>query len=68
MPRTLIHLVSDQTLQNILPILALEPDRVLQVMSKDTERFRKPALNTRRAVEVAARRGFRMPAEWPDPV
>jgi len=32
---TLINLVSDQTLQNLIPILALKPARVVQVMSSD---------------------------------
>ncbi len=32
---TLIHLVSEQTLQNILPALALRPARIIQVKSSD---------------------------------
>lgn len=36
-PETLIHLVSEQTLQNLLPILALRPQRVVQVRSGNPE-------------------------------
>jgi hypothetical protein len=35
--RTLIHLISEQTMQNLLPILALRPDRVISLRSP-TER------------------------------
>ncbi len=34
-PATLIHLVSEQTLQNLFPTLALQPARVLQIRSAD---------------------------------
>ena len=61
---TLIHLVSDQTMQNVLPILALNPQRVVQVMSRDTGRFQKAALNTRHAVAQGRQSGFAAPQEW----
>ena len=61
---TLIHLVSDQTMQNVLPILALSPQRVVQVMSRDTGRFQKVALNTRHAVTEGHQQGFAAPQEW----
>lgn len=31
--RTLINLISEQTMQNLLPILALRPDRVVSMRS-----------------------------------
>ena len=65
---TLIHLVSDQTMQNILPVLALSPQRVVQVVSSSTERFHKPAVNTIHASHEAAELGFAYPREWPEPV
>lgn len=34
---TLIHIVSEQTMQNLLPILALKPQRVVQVLSEAPE-------------------------------
>jgi hypothetical protein len=61
---TLIHLVSDQTMQNVLPILALNPQRVVQVMSRDSGRFQKAALNTRHAVTQGGQLGFAAPQEW----
>ena len=65
---TLIHLVSDQTMQNLLPVLALSPQRVVQVVSSSTERFHKPAVNTIHASHEAAELGFGYPREWPEPV
>lgn len=40
---TLVHLVSEQTLQNLLPTLALKPRRVLQVRSNDNRFKDSPA-------------------------
>ena len=51
---TIIHLVSDQTMQNVLPILALRPRRVIQVHSPSPAFVRK-AQHTRDAVALAQR-------------
>lgn len=51
MPGTLVHLVSGESLQNLLPVLALEPDRVVQVVTTDPSLRDKPA-----HIESAARR------------
>ncbi len=40
---TLIHLVSEQTLQNLLPTLALRPSHVIQVRSSDPRFDRTPS-------------------------
>ncbi len=50
----LIHLVSEQTLQNLLPLLALCPARVIQIRSAD-ERFAKAVENLKQAVAVLGR-------------
>jgi hypothetical protein len=39
---TLIHLVSGQTLQNLLPIMAFRPDRVIQIKSFEQQFPEKP--------------------------
>jgi len=49
-PLTLIHLISEQTMQNLVPLLALKPARVVHICSRD-ERFRAAA----RHIESAAR-------------
>ena len=49
---TIIHLVSDQTMQNVLPILALRPRRVIQVHSP-SQSFVAKAQHTRDAVALA---------------
>jgi len=46
---TLLHLVSEQTMQNLLPLLALKPKTVVQVRSRD-DRFHQAAENLKRAV------------------
>ena len=64
---TLIHLVSDQTMQNILPILALKPARVVQVISDASNpRFTAPAERIRDTVALAAQKiaDFRWQLEW----
>lgn len=69
---TLIHLVSDQTMQNVLPILALRPGRIVQVVSDaGTARFGDAARNIRQAVDLACRtipefHGWR--PDWNEPV
>ena len=50
--RTLVHLVSEQALPNLLPILALRPTRVLQVRSSDP-RFDEAPVHVARAAEMA---------------
>jgi len=47
----LLHLVSEQTMQNLLPLMALKPGTVVQVRSAD-ERFRQAAENLKSAVAV----------------
>lgn len=51
----LLHLVSDQTVQNLLPVLALRPAGVIQVRSAN-ERFARASERLKRAVEVMARK------------
>ena len=46
---TLLHLVSEQTMQNLLPLLALKPQTVVQVRSRE-DRFHQAAENLKRAV------------------
>jgi hypothetical protein len=46
---TLLHLVSEQTMQNLLPILALRPKRVIQVRSR-AQKFHQAAENLKNAV------------------
>jgi hypothetical protein len=46
---TLIHLVSEQTMQNLLPILALRPQIIVQVRSRD-QRFHRAVENLKNAV------------------
>src|SRR6266436_1440524 len=46
----LLHLVSEQTMQNLLPLLALRPTKVIQVRSR-AEKFRQAAANLKQAVE-----------------
>ncbi len=45
----LIHLVSDQTMQNLLPILSLKPQIILQVRSSDV-RFQRKSENLKSAL------------------
>ncbi len=47
----LLHLVSDQTLQNLLPILALRPERIIQVQSNNP-RFKKTDQNLVNAAKL----------------
>jgi len=64
---TLIHLVSDQTMQNILPILALKPARVVQIISDaSNDRFTTPAERIRDTVALASDKivDFRWQLEW----
>ena len=49
MRMTLLHLVSEQTMQNLLPMLALRPEIVVQVRSR-ADRFHQAAENLRSAV------------------
>jgi len=68
---TLIHLVSDQTMQNILPILALKPSKVIQIVSDTSNsRFMEAARRTRDTVKLAAHTipDFRFDCEWPRPL
>lgn len=51
MSHTLIHLVSQQTMQNLLPLLALHPRRVVQVRSADP-RFDPATRRLQRAAET----------------
>jgi hypothetical protein len=48
-PSALLHLVSEQTMQNLLPLLALRPKTVVQVRSRD-DRFRLMAEHLENAV------------------
>ncbi|MBN2452284.1 MAG: DUF1887 family protein, partial [Lentisphaeria bacterium] len=50
---TLIHLVSQQTMQNLLPILALRPRKVVQVLSGHS-RFPAVARDLERALDRVA--------------
>ena len=66
---TLIHLVSEQTMQNLLPLLALKPGRVIQIRSR-SPRFEAAARHT----EAAARQAgiatefqdYPLQSEFPD--
>ncbi|MCI0535811.1 MAG: DUF1887 family CARF protein [Verrucomicrobiales bacterium] len=49
MPSNLLHLVSEQAMQNLLPLLALQPKVVVQVRSKE-DRFHQVAENLKGAV------------------
>lgn len=49
----LVHLVSEQTLQNLIPLLALRPSAVIQIRSSEP-RFQRAAENLKRAVESIA--------------
>lgn len=52
-PLTLIQLVGDQTVQNLLPVMALRPDRIIQLRSRDESgktRFHDAAANFSSAV------------------
>jgi hypothetical protein len=51
MPTTLLHLVSEQTMQNLLPLLALRPATVVQVRSSD-KRFARMAESLKAAVQA----------------
>ncbi|MBI4623840.1 MAG: DUF1887 family protein, partial [Verrucomicrobia bacterium] len=51
MPLNLVQLVSEQTLQNLLPLLALRPACVIQIRSADV-RFAKAAQSLQQAVAV----------------
>ena len=53
MPQTLIHLVSDQTMQNLLPLLALRPAKVVQVRSRP-KKFADSAQHLEQAVTAMA--------------
>lgn len=48
---TLLHLVSKQTMQNLLPILALKPDKVVQVRSR-ADKFRRATEDLQNAVSA----------------
>jgi len=54
---TLLHLVSEQTMQNLLPLLALKPKTVVQVRSRD-DRFHQAAENLKRAVVSLQKTSF----------
>ena len=63
----LFHLVSDQTMQNILPILALKPARIVQVISDASNpRFTAPAERIRHTLALAAQKipAFRWQLDW----
>jgi hypothetical protein len=68
-PLTLIQLISEQTMQNLLPLLAFEPQEAIHICSR-SERFRAAA----RHIESAAREAGlttrfqtqELPAEVPD--
>lgn len=64
---TLIHLVSDQTMQNVLPILALKPAKVVQIISDGANpRFTAPAERIRDTVALASQKisDFRWQLDW----
>ncbi|MDA1277401.1 MAG: DUF1887 family CARF protein [Verrucomicrobia bacterium] len=54
---SLLHLVSEQTMQNLLPLLALKPKTVIQVRSAD-ERFKRAAENLKLAVASLQKTSF----------
>lgn len=68
--RTLIHLISEQTMQNLLPVLALRPDRVVSMRSP-TERFKAAAASIESAVREAGLTpeflDCPLPSKSPDP-
>lgn len=49
---TLFHLVSDQRMQNLLPLLAIQPERVVQIRSKEA-RFEAVAKSIQKAAKTA---------------
>lgn len=56
-PTTLIQLVGDQTVQNLLPVMALRPDKIIQLRSRDLPhqtRFKVAAANFSSAVKELA--------------
>jgi hypothetical protein len=53
-PLTIIQLISGETLQNVMPILALRPARVISVFSETTEVFLKRKVDIENAVQVAS--------------
>ena len=57
----LLQLVSEQTMQNLLPLLALKPKTVIQVRSAD-ERFKRAAENFK--VAVASLRKTEAYPDW----
>ena len=61
-PVTLIHLVSQQTMQNVLPALALQPERIIQVRSQG-DVFARAAQATRAALEEAGLKAEVL--DWP---
>jgi|GEM_PF-7022433 len=61
-PVTLIHLVSQQTMQNVLPALALRPERIIQVRSQG-EVFVRAAEATKAALEEAGLKAEVL--DWP---
>jgi len=67
-PITLIHLVSQQTMQNVLPALALRPERIIQVRSQG-EVFARAAEATKAALEEAVLKAevldCPLPTEYP---
>ncbi len=52
---TLIQLVSEQTMQNLLPLLALRPERVIQICSNDPH-FKQIAVNFEKGARKAGSR------------
>ena len=55
MSATLIHIVSGETMQNLLPLLALRPERVIQICSNDSH-FQQIAANFEKAARNAGSR------------
>lgn len=62
---TLIHLVSDQTMQNLLPLLAIRPKRVIQILSKEP-RFGNIAQSIEHAAKSAGQTPEFLQALLPD--
>ncbi len=52
---TLIQLISEQTMQNVLPILALQPTTVVSVVSQEIPRFVQATDHIKAAVTLAAK-------------
>lgn len=50
---TLIQLISGESLQNVLPVLALKPNRVISLVSKETPMFLKRKCDIENAVRLA---------------